>query len=73
MESEKCYRKSNPFQVGFYDEFADKMGMQSFIADKFAKFADEILLHDQKGLVFEAQIFPGGGGHISPEKELVRT
>ena len=43
-----------------YDEFANKMGVQSFICDKLAKFADEIFPYDQKRLVFELIFFSLG-------------
>ena len=43
-----------------------KRAYNPLFADKLAKFADEILLHDQKRVVFEPQYFPwGGGGGVS--------
>ena len=38
---------------GWLDEFAHKIGVQSIICWPVAKFADKILLHGQKCLVFE--------------------
>ena len=53
---------------GVYNEFADKMGIQSAFGDKLAKIVD-----GQKGIVFETQFFLFGGGCHIPFIPTVAT
>ena len=67
-----CMRAGPPlkFQGDVYDEFADRMGVQSFICRQVSKFADEMPLPGKKRLVFEKKIFPWGGGVTLPPPSL---
>ena len=47
------------FPCSVYDEFADRIGVRSFICQKLATFEYELLLHSQKGLFLKHNILPG--------------